>query len=31
MNRRHWLTSLGALILAGCDKLAQSPTASKTV
>jgi len=30
-NRRHWLTSLGALVLAGCDKLSQSPTATKTV
>ncbi|HET9159801.1 MAG TPA: molybdopterin-dependent oxidoreductase [Caulobacteraceae bacterium] len=30
MNRRHWLVGLGSsalgLVLAGCDKLAQSPT-----
>ena len=31
LNRRHWLASLGGLILAGCDKLSGSPGVNKTV
>ena len=31
MNRRNLLATVGALVLAGCDKLSQSPGATRTV